>query len=423
MFNMAVDNSKVIDWFKSNEGKITYSMGPGSAINNGPRQTIDHGQGGTTDCSGGMASALMYAGAVPKSQIGSVPPYTTVNIGALLSGNGYEKVYSGTNTGRSDMWDIKDGDVVNMGAGSIANSIGGNGHIGVMSTKNTFTSVTWNGGTGLNGNAVQNDAVPAYFANIAWALNYFEVWRNTSSGGGTPPSSQTPSNSETPSTTPSTGSKSTSGRGRYWRFNDMIFGIGGDGTKKSAKQQSTNTPSTGGNNSNNGNNTSPPATDGMFGHIFNEDYFIIQEYGHSAYALSSGVYPENWHSGIDINPVSKGYGASANGVYSPCDGVIYWTGFLSGNAYGYSLLLRTPLGTSIYMGHLADLKVANGQQVTKGQLISSGNMYVGGAYHVHYEYLAQGVTSAGGGKNAGNLNPSAIIPGGFNNVINTRISI
>ena len=103
--------------------------------------------------------------------------------------------------------------------------------------------------------------------------------------------------------------------------------------------------------------------------------------------------------------------------------MIYWTGFLSGNAYGYSLLLRTPLGTSIYMGHLADLKVANGQQVTKGQLISSGNMYVGGAYHVHYEYLAQGVTSAGGGKNAGNISPVDIIPGGFNNVINTRISV
>ena len=56
----------------------------------------------------------------------------------------------------------------------------------------------------------------------------------------------------------------------------MIFGIGGDGTKKSAKQQSTNTPSTGGNNPNNGNNTSPPATDGMFDHL---DKF---SYGHDA---------------------------------------------------------------------------------------------------------------------------------------------
>jgi murein DD-endopeptidase MepM/ murein hydrolase activator NlpD len=86
-------------------------------------------------------------------------------------------------------------------------------------------------------------------------------------------------------------------------------------------------------------------------------------------------------------------------------------------------MIRTPLGTSVYLGHLSDLKISDGQEVTKGQQISSGNVQVGGAYHVHYEYLAQGVTSAGGGKNAGNISPVDIIPGGFNNVINARISV
>ena len=423
---MAVDTGKVIDWYKSNEGRITYSMGPGTPVNYGPRQTIGHGQGGTTDCSGGIASALMYAGAEPKTPLGSIPPYTTVNIGSLLSGNGYTKVYSGRNTGAAGMWDIKTGDIVNMGAGSIANSIGGNGHVGVMSSPTVFTSVTWNGGTGLNGNAVQNDAVPAYFANIAWALDYFEVWRNTNSSGSgsTPPSSSTPPpSSNTPSTTPKEKKKAT-GLGRYWRYNDMIFGVGGDGTKSTAKKQSTNTPSTGGTNTPSETpKETPKAEDGTFGHIFKEDYFIIQEYGHSNYAVSSGLYPDNWHSGIDINPISKGNGAPADGVYSPCNGTVIWTGFLGGAAYGYSIMIKTPLGTSIYLGHLSDLKVSDGQEVTKGQQISSGNFQVGGAYHVHYEYLAQGVTSAGGGKNAGNISPVDIIPGGFNNVINTRISV
>ena len=89
---MTVDSGKVIDWYRSNEGKITYSMGPGSGVDQGPRQIIGYGKGGSTDCSGGITSALYYGGAEPKQEEGAYPNYSTMNIGSLLSSNGYEKI-------------------------------------------------------------------------------------------------------------------------------------------------------------------------------------------------------------------------------------------------------------------------------------------------------------------------------------------
>lgn len=223
---MTVDTNKIIDWYKSNKGKILYSMGTGSSVDQGPRQIVGYGKGGSTDCSGGITSALVYAGAQPSYEVGSYPKYSTVNIGGYLSSNGFKKVYSGPNTGTTSMWEIKTGDIVNMGAGSIEQSAGSAGHIGVMSDANTFASVTFS--QGLGEDAVQFDAVPAYFAAVrSGGLTYFEVWRN--------------SGPDSPQTKPSTGDegnkgsdnkKATFSTDNMWRYNDFIFG----GSKSSSGQ-------------------------------------------------------------------------------------------------------------------------------------------------------------------------------------------
>lgn len=230
---MTVDTNKIIDWYKSNKGKILYSMGPGSGVNQGPRQIVGYGKGGSTDCSGGMTSALVYAGAQPSYAVGSYPKYSTVNIGDYLSSNGFNKVYSGPNTGTTSMWEIKAGDIVNMGAGSIAQSGGAAGHIGVMSDPNTFVSVTFS--QGMGGDAIVYDAVPAYFAALLRSGHtYFEVWRN--------------SDSSTPPTKPSTGSegnkgsdnkKATFSTDNMWRYNDFIFGGSKSSSGQSKKDDTT----------------------------------------------------------------------------------------------------------------------------------------------------------------------------------------
>lgn len=237
---MTVDVNKIVDWYNSNRGKILYSMGPGSGVDQGPRQIVGYGQGGSTDCSGGMTSALVYAGAQPSYEVGSYPKYSTVNIGDYLSSNGFTKVYSGPNNGSNTMWEIKKGDVVNMGAGSIAQSAGSAGHIGVMSDANTFASVTFSQGEG--GDAVQFDAVPAYFAAVlSGGLNYFEVWRKSGSD-----SSQTK-----PSTAGNKGSdnkKAKFSTDNMWRYNDFIFGGSKSSSGKSKKNNTKDKqkPSSGG---------------------------------------------------------------------------------------------------------------------------------------------------------------------------------
>ena len=229
---MTVDINKIIDWYNSNKGKILYSMGPGSGVDQGPRQIVGYSQGGSTDCSGGMTSALVYAGAQPPYEVGSYPKYSTVNIGSYLASNGFTKVYSGPNNGTASMWKIKKGDIVNMGAGSIEQSAGSAGHIGVMSDANTFASVTFSQGWG--GDAVQFDAVPAYFSAIlSGGLTYFEVWRIASS--------------DTPPTKPSTGDdgnkgsdnkKATFSTDNMWRYNDFIFG-GSKSSSGNSKKENT----------------------------------------------------------------------------------------------------------------------------------------------------------------------------------------
>lgn len=219
---MTVDINKVIDWYDKGNGKIVYSMGPGSELNQGPRQLLNAGQSGSTDCSGGMTSALKYGGANVSTPWGGTPPYSTVSIGNLLQQEGFKKVYSGKNTGAENMWDMKKGDIVVMGAGSISGSAGGAGHIGILCSDKVFVSVQYNGNS--RPTAVTKAASVNYFKQKSDHLTYFEVWR-LGNGAGDKNGDKKQNNSKDKDK-----SKGGDNLGKMWRFNDWVFGASTSGT-------------------------------------------------------------------------------------------------------------------------------------------------------------------------------------------------
>lgn len=403
---MTVDSGKVIDWYRSNEGKITYSMGPGSGVDQGPRQIIGYGKGGSTDCSGGITSALYYGGAEPKQEEGAYPNYSTMNIGSLLSSNGYEKIYSGPNTGGAGMWDPEEGDIVNMGAGSIENSAGSAGHIGVMADKNTFASVTFSDGWGRN-KAVHFDPAPAYWGWVAGSLTYFEVWRNAKKSSSKPTK---PSNNDNKKD--NKGKKKAEEVSGMYRFNNFIFGgISGEKKKKkeTKKEVKNQNPSPGG--------TSKKI--GKLAHIFDRPYYVVQTYGQTPFSITRpDVYPRGEHTGLDL---STDDGANGNvPVYACCDCHYVDARFL-GYDYmfkGWGFITDCPeLGGYIWYGHLSSV-----ESFTPGQEIKAGTKIgimgdAGGVFHVHFEHNPD--LSFGDGDY---LNPSPLIPydGALQN--NTRIT-
>lgn len=407
---MGVDVQKTIDWYHSNANNITYTWGF-EPFNYGPRSVVDYASVGSTDCSGGMYSALVYAGAKPSAGIGATPPYITTNIGSFLAQNGYEKIYSGPNTGGDGMWEYKPGDIVNMGAGSIENSAGAAGHIGVISNDIKFMSVTAAEGAGAGPVACHtNDPIPGYWGQVAGALTYFEVWRNTNSNaseGNTSGSSNSQPTKPSNTTKPS-GTKAEKTSSRLYRYNDFVFGGIGDQAKKNVKKDTTSNANTNGNNNpSSGDSSAPPPTDGMFGHIFKEPYIVVQPYGYTSFSVANPqVYPGGKHTGIDIHP--KGIKAPAD-VYAPCDGEVLWMGSGAGMTAGGYMMMTAPNGMYVYLGHFSELNVSVGQQLKKGQHI--GKDMLVNAYHIHLEY--SNANTAGNGVN--DMDPKDIIPGKYVN--------
>lgn len=292
---MVVDTQKVIDWYNKSVGKIVYSMGTGSELDQGPRQILDPGQQGNTDCSGGMASALYYGGAKPSQKSGEYPAYSTVSLGKFLESNGYEVIYKGANKGKTKMWDPHKGDIIIMGIGSIEASAGGAGHVGVLSDKNTFVSVQYNGGAERN--AVTKAPIPQYWVDHG-RMTYFAVYRNTNKKSSSSSSSSSESdkgkvrNSDEKSTT-----KAKEISGRMWRYNDWIFGADASGSQKSsnkgtAADQKANQGKSSGSSS---------KTTGKVGQLK----------GKLAAAVQEALNPKNWNSHTD----SFAPGIDVDGAY------------------------------------------------------------------------------------------------------------
>lgn len=101
-------SQRVINWFLSREGKLTYSM-------YGSR----NGSDGTADCSGSMTQAVYSAGGSTPSHL-----YSTLDIGNYLRQNGY--YIAGSGYGQQD---VQYGDIVVWGT-----SAGAGGHVVIVST-------------------------------------------------------------------------------------------------------------------------------------------------------------------------------------------------------------------------------------------------------------------------------------------------
>lgn len=104
-------NARVINWFLSREGKLTYSM-------YGSRTGAD----GTADCSGSMTMAVWSAGGSRPSHI-----YSTLDLGGYLLQNGY--YLAGRGYG---VQNVQYGDIVIWG--TPGHSAGGAGHTVVVSS-------------------------------------------------------------------------------------------------------------------------------------------------------------------------------------------------------------------------------------------------------------------------------------------------
>lgn len=374
-----------------------YSWGM-EPYNYGPRSIVPYNTQGTTDCSGGMVSALIHGGAQPSNP----PVYTTVTISPYLESNGYKKIWSGTNNGATN-WDIQPGDIVNMGVGSILYSDGGNGHIGVVSNNGTFLSVS--AGDWGTYQATHEDQLPDYWARVSF-LTYFEVWRNSADPSNINSNTDQadkptkPDNSDTISSTKKSSGKSK----RMWRYNDFIFGGVSDKTKKSVKDQSGTNKDDYNNTGNNGNNnnTKPPGND-EFGHIFKSDYYVVQPYGYTPWSMANpGMYPmgPGRHSGIDIAPAQE----DGHSVYASADGTVLW---IYQDPWGlWGICTDYKDGYYIYYGHLHDITVGQGSVIKRGDRL--GIMGFANAWHVHYEYGTN--PSAVGSANSGDIDPAHIIP-------------
>lgn len=145
---------KMVQWFESHKGKITYSMA-------GSR----NGSDGTGDCSGCMSQAMKDAG----FNIQGLP--STVTLGAQLKANGFKIISKNQN------WTPKKGDIVMMSHGSsMADSGGAGGHVGCMKDNNTFISCDFSTGGAL-GTAVSEWPIVDYLTRKQ--VPYFEVWRYT----------------------------------------------------------------------------------------------------------------------------------------------------------------------------------------------------------------------------------------------------
>lgn len=124
-----------------------------------------------------------------------------------------------------------------------------------------------------------------------------------------------------------------------------------------------------------------------------------------------GYNPRGGHTGKDY-PLPEG-----SPVWAPCDGVIDFEGWVTGNYYDnpwwflpgdMALVVNAGPGKpSFTMGHLSQTLVNVGQQVKKGQVIAyTGNTGVTTGPHDHFEYLPDNWDYQNG--TYGRLNPDSI---------------
>ncbi len=150
-----VDTNKVINWFESRKGKLTYSM-------YGSRNGAD----GTADCSGSVVQAIRDAGGTPFTWL-----YNTEAIHGYLQDNAYKLIDNNDSNG----WLSKRGDIVIWG--QKGHSDGAAGHIGIITNDldNPLFISTCYITQGQKGTAVQEVQYNQYAAKNGYP--YYYVYR------------------------------------------------------------------------------------------------------------------------------------------------------------------------------------------------------------------------------------------------------
>jgi len=153
--NLKVDTNKLINWFESRKGKLTYSM-------YGSRNGAD----GTADCSGSVVQAIRDAGGTPYTWL-----YNTEAIHDYLKENVYQLIDNNDRNG----WMSKRGDIVIWGQQGHSN--GGAGHIGIITNNlgNPLFISTCYITQGQKGTAVQEVLYNQYAAKNNYP--YYYVYR------------------------------------------------------------------------------------------------------------------------------------------------------------------------------------------------------------------------------------------------------
>lgn len=101
------------------------------------------------------------------------------------------------------------------------------------------------------------------------------------------------------------------------------------------------------------------------------------------YSVGGTLLGNSVHMGVDLASTEHAPIEAAN------NGIVIYADRLG--IYGNAVIIDHGLGISTLYGHLSDIKVMNGQQVSKGAIIGlSGNTGLAGGDHLHYSVMVYG---------------------------------
>lgn len=122
------------------------------------------------------------------------------------------------------------------------------------------------------------------------------------------------------------------------------------------------------------------------GHIFAEDYVVLQGFGLTPFARANmgTLYGSIGHTGIDVQPTRfRDFASEDVGVHTISDGTVISTG--SSGIGGNYVLIDMGGGKRAYYGHLKKMLSKAGDKVKKGDKIGIMGNTGTVVYHVHFE--------------------------------------
>lgn len=106
-------------------------------------------------------------------------------------------------------------------------------------------------------------------------------------------------------------------------------------------------------------------------------YPVTQGYGATEFAQGSGMYRDHFHHGVDLG-VPQG-----TKITAPTGGTVVFAGD-AGDGYGVKVVVKLDNGYTIFVGHLSQTSVQNGQRVDAGTVLGlSGNTGASTGPHLH----------------------------------------